>query len=183
MQRYARGDNSAFAELYSGMAPRLATFLRRVCGRQELAEDLAQETMLRIHRARGSFAANAAVVPWAYAIARNCYIDHMRAAKARIQVTMPTDQDGDAFVPEPTVGTESSAEAEQIARQTAETIERELNRMTMARREAFVLLRYEGMSVAEAAEVLGVTQSAVKLRAFHAYEAIRKALAETEETS
>ncbi len=183
MQRYAGGDDSAFSALYAGLAPRLTVFIRRICGRQDLADDLAQETLLRIHRARGSFASNAAVVPWAYAIARNCYIDHLRAARARIKLSTPTDDDGEPLVPEPAIGIEASAEEEQIARQTAEIIERELNRMTMARREAFVLLRYEGLSVAEAAEVLGATQSAVKLRAFHAYEAIRQALAEVERDS
>lgn len=48
--------------------------------------------------------------------------------------------------------------------------------MTPARREAFILLRYEGLSVAEAAAVVGATESAVKLRAFHAYEQLRRAL-------
>jgi RNA polymerase sigma-70 factor (ECF subfamily) len=180
MHRYANGDDAAFAELYAGLAPRLQVFLRRVCGKADLADDLAQETMLRIHRARGSFAPHAAVVPWAYAIARNCHIDHMRAVKARIRTATPTDDAGEPTVPEPVAGLEASAEQVQIARQTAEVIERELARMTVARREAFVLLRYEGLSVAEAAQVLGATPSAVKLRAFHAYEAIRKALAETD---
>jgi len=178
MHRYASGDDSAFQALYAGLSPRLTKFLRRICGRQDLAEDLAQETLLRIHRARGSFAANAAVVPWAYAIARNCHIDHMRAARARIKLAAPTGEDGESLVPEPAAGIEASAEEEQIARQTARIIEAELQRMTVARREAFVLLRYEGLSVVEAAEVLGATPSAVKLRAFHAYEAIRKALAD-----
>jgi RNA polymerase sigma-70 factor (ECF subfamily) len=180
MQRYATGDDAAFAQLHAGLAPRLSIFLRRVCGKRDLAEDLTQETLLRIHRARSSFAPHAAVVPWAYAIARNCYIDHMRATKARIKLTSPTDEDGEPLVPEPTAGIEASAEEAQIARQTAEIIERELRRMTVARREAFVLLRYEGLSVAEAAQVLGATPSAVKLRAFHAYEAIRKALSEVD---
>ena len=45
-----------------------------------------------------------------------------------------------------------------------------------AQREAFVLIRYEGMSVADTARILGATENAVKLRAFHAYEALRAAL-------
>ena len=175
MRRYADGDDEAFLALYQGLAPRLKIFLRRLCGQVELAEDLTQETMLRIHRARGSFARHAAVVPWALAIARNCHIDHLRAVRARIKVAHPTE--GETAMVEPVAGLESSAEERQIARQTAERIERELDRMTIARREAFVLLRYEGLSVSEAAQVLGATPSAVKLRAFHAYEAIRRALA------
>ncbi|HTU59175.1 MAG TPA: sigma factor-like helix-turn-helix DNA-binding protein, partial [Polyangiales bacterium] len=46
------------------------------------------------------------------------------------------------------------------------------------RREAFVLLRYEGLSVEAAAQVLGISEGAVKLRAFHAYELLRAALRE-----
>jgi RNA polymerase sigma-70 factor (ECF subfamily) len=65
-----------------------------------------------------------------------------------------------------------------IARQTATRVEMVLARLPVAQREAFVLLRYEGMSVIEAAEILGSTKSAVKLRAFRAYEALRASLDE-----
>jgi len=63
-----------------------------------------------------------------------------------------------------------------IARETAAIVETVLARLPAAQREAFVLLRYEGMSVQEAAEILGSTASAVKLRAFRAYEALRVSL-------
>jgi RNA polymerase sigma-70 factor, ECF subfamily len=53
--------------------------------------------------------------------------------------------------------------------------------MTAARREAFVMLRYEGLSVAVAAQIAGVSQGALKIRAFHAYELIRAALKEQAE--
>ena len=49
--------------------------------------------------------------------------------------------------------------------------------MTPARREAFVLLRYEGLSVAAAAQIVGISEGALKIRAFHAYEILRSALA------
>jgi RNA polymerase sigma-70 factor (ECF subfamily) len=55
--------------------------------------------------------------------------------------------------------------------------------MTPARREAFILLRYEGLSVAAAAQISGVTEGALKLRAFHAYETIRSALKAMEDTT
>jgi RNA polymerase sigma-70 factor (ECF subfamily) len=63
-----------------------------------------------------------------------------------------------------------------IARQTAALVESVLGKLAPAQREAFVLLRYEGMSVEDAAAVLGSTPTAVKLRAFRAYEALRAAL-------
>jgi RNA polymerase sigma-70 factor (ECF subfamily) len=58
-----------------------------------------------------------------------------------------------------------------------------LARLAPAQREAFVLLRYEGMSVDDAAAVLGSTPTAVKLRAFRAYEALRAALGASRDTN
>ena len=82
----------------------------------------------------------------------------------------------------PTVtGPEADSEQAAIARETAALVESVLARLPPPQREAFVLLRYEGMSVQEAAEVLGSTPTAVKLRAFRAYEALREALGRTRE--
>lgn len=170
MDRYADGDDAAFGKLFRDLAPRIRAFLQRLCGRRDLADDLMQETFLRMHRARGSFAQGRAVVPWTYAIARNCYLDHARA-KGR----MPVNGDVDVAC-ELATGRETNAEEELSARRAAECVERTLAKMTAARREAFVLLRYEGLSVETAAQVLGASESAVKVRAFHAYELLREAL-------
>jgi RNA polymerase sigma-70 factor (ECF subfamily) len=74
----------------------------------------------------------------------------------------------------------SSVEEESMARQSAEVVSRTLASMSAARREAFVLIRYEGMSVAAAAQIVGISEGALKIRAFHAYELLRGALAEME---
>jgi RNA polymerase sigma-70 factor, ECF subfamily len=175
MDRYADGDDKAFAVVFSGLSPRINGFLRRLGSTAELAQDLTQETFLRMHQARGHFAQGKSVVPWAYAIARNCYISHARSPKSRIgRNALDADQ------VEIRAGLETNAEATGIARQMAETVERTLLAMTPARREAFVLLRYEGLSVEAAAQVLGTTEGAVKVRAFHAYELIRAALKVTQ---
>ncbi len=170
MERYADGDDAAFAELFRGLFPRVRAFLQRLSGRQDVAEDLAQETFLRMHRARGSFAAGRSVVPWAYAIARNCYIDYARSKpKLPRAATELESLELDA-------GPSANAEELMLARRSAQVVEQTLAKMTVARREAFILLRYEGLSVAAAAEILGVTEGAVKLRAFQAYELLRAAL-------
>src|SRR5262245_24472581 len=67
MNRYAQGEQPAFAILYSGLEQKLRAFLTRLTGAPAVADDLLQETFMRIHRARGSFDSGAAVVPWAYA--------------------------------------------------------------------------------------------------------------------
>jgi len=170
MDRYADGDDAAFAYLFRELSPRLRAFLQRMSGRRDVADDLTQEAFLRMHRARGSFARGRAVVPWAYAIARNCYLDYARA-KSRSRVSADIDS-----VQELSTGPETNAEEELSARRDAECVERTLARMTPARREAFVLLRYEGLSVEVAAQVLGISEAALKVRAFHAYELLREAL-------
>lgn len=171
MHRYADGESAAFAEVHAALAPRLRLFLRRLGCTLDIAEDLTQETFLRMHHARGSFAQGKQVAPWAYAIARNCFISHARSSKAKL---MRASVDAERV--ELTVRG-SSGEEETMARQSAEVVERTLLAMTPARREAFVLLRYEGMSVAAAAQIVGISEGALKIRAFHAYELLRAALA------
>ena len=179
MSRYADGDATAFNAVFRGLAPRIRAFLQRLSGRADVAEDLTQETFLRMHRARGSFTHGRSVVPWAYAIARKCYIDYARV-KAKLSLS-PTD----VSELEVAAGPATCAEEIAVAKQSARTVEQALAQMTVARREAFILLRYEGMSVETAAQVLGISEGAVKLRAFHAYELLRAALnpASTEEAS
>lgn len=171
MQRYAEGDDSAFAEVFAALTPRLRAFLWRLSGSPELADDLIQETLLRMHHARGSFAEGRRVAPWAYAIARNCWISHARSAQTRL-----ARASGELNELELAAGPGASGEEASIARQSARVVERALARMTEARREAFVLLRYEGMSVSAAAQIVGISEGALKIRAFHAYEIIRGAL-------
>jgi RNA polymerase sigma-70 factor, ECF subfamily len=183
MHRYAQGEQAAFAILYDGLEQKLRAFLTRLTGAPVIADDLLQETFMRIHRARGSFETGAAVVPWAYAIARNAWLDHVRAAKVRGEKMRAKSTDESRAAGEASTGPDADSEQLAIARQTAALVESILGRLAPAQREAFVLLRYEGMSVEDAAAVLGSTPTAVKLRAFRAYEALRAALGQARGTS
>jgi RNA polymerase sigma-70 factor, ECF subfamily len=173
MARYADGDASAFQEVFERLAPRLQRFLRRLGSSNALADDLLQETFFKMHQARGNFSPGMPVAPWAYTIARNCYLDAVRSAKRRPQLL--GDSQG-ISLSEPHAPPDADAEQRLIGRQAGEAVERALHKMTAMRREAFILLRYEGLSVAAAAEVLGASESAVKLRAFQAYKLIREEL-------
>ncbi len=173
MDRYASGDSRAFTALHRALHPRLLAYLTRMSGSSVNASDLVQETFLRMHRARATFAAGGAVLPWAYAIARNVAVDHARAARLRETERLPSD-------PGPEMVDRGGADAESaaIAAQGARVVEAVLARLPPAQRDAFILIRYEGLSVHDAAAVLGATPTAVKLRAFRAYEALRAALDE-----
>ena len=170
MERYAGGDDGAFAEVYDGLAPRLYGFLLRHSRDRAKAEDIVQQTMLQIHRARGRFLPGAEVIPWAFAIARRLLIDSHR--RGHREVLAPTDDEvGDLLV-----SLDAGADEIAIAKETAAQIGAELSRLPENQRVAFELIKQEGLSVAEAAQVLGTTVAAVKLRAHRAYESLRAAL-------
>jgi len=175
MDRYARGEDTAFDDLYRQGAPKVRGFLLRLCGDAALADDLCQEAFLRVHRARGSFAAGGAALPWLLAIARNAFLDQTRRARVRPRAGASDDaleqHEGPA-------GTR--ADEELAAREMEAVVRRTLQLLPVSQREAFILLRFEGLRVSEAAEVLGASESAVKIRAFRAYEALREALKSAE---
>ncbi len=175
MERYADGDDRAFVELYRLGAPRVRGFLLRLCGDAALADDLTQETFVRVHRARGAFEASSAALPWFFAIARNAFVDHRRREQTRRGVSAPLPP-GDAGPPEAEAPPSGRGDEALAASEVLDLVKKTLDALTPIQREAFVLVRFEGLSIAEAAQVLGATEAAVKVRAFRAYEALREAL-------
>jgi RNA polymerase sigma-70 factor (ECF subfamily) len=168
MERYAAGDDAAFAAVYDKIAPRLYGYLLRQTRERSRAEDLVQQTMLHIHRARTRFIPGAEVTPWAFAIARRLLLDGLRRAKREVA---PSEED-----PDSALATGDAADEMVQARELAARIAAVLAKLPESQRVAFELLKQEGLTVAEAAEVLGTTAAAVKLRAHRAYEALRLAL-------
>ena len=177
MERYAQGDDTAFGEIYDDLAPRLARYFRRHTSSTSLVEDLVQQTLLHIHRARGSFIPGARVLPWAFAISRRLLIDTSRRSSRELLLSEA----------ELLGKTQSLASAEwggdQLlhARRLAERLARVLADLPEGQRAAYELLKHDGLSIAQAAEVLGVSPGAVKVRAHRAYEALRAVLRESGE--
>jgi RNA polymerase sigma-70 factor (ECF subfamily) len=168
MERYAAGDDTAFAAVYDALADRLHAYLRRHVRDLHGCDDLLQETFLRMHKARGTFVTGAAVLPWAFAIARRLVVD--RARRDRLA---PAGVDDDPVTLLP-AGDRPEHVVE--AREAARRLGRALARLPESQRTAFELLKQDGLTLAEAAAVLGVSVTAVKLRAHRAYESIRAAL-------
>ena len=101
MDQYADGDSEAFSTLYDILAPRLFAFLHRQTRDRAGTEDLVQQTLLKLHCARSSFARGGEVFPWAFAIARRLVIDAYRRGKyaeVLLDNETPTDErvSGDA---------------------------------------------------------------------------------------
>jgi len=171
MDRYASGSDAAFGEVYDAVAPRIFGYLRRHTKDTALAEDLVQQTLLQMHRARGTFIPGSSVLPWAFAIARRLLIDELRRSRRNVLAGAQPGVMGDGHT-----SVEPSPDGVAEAQELAARLQRELVRLPESQRVAFELMRIDGLSHMEAAEVLGATVNAVKLRAHRAYLALRAVL-------
>jgi RNA polymerase sigma-70 factor, ECF subfamily len=178
MERYSNGDEAAFAELYDAVAPRLLGFLRKGTRDGAAADDLMQQTFLHIHRERGSFIPGARVMPWAYAIARRLMIDDARRRSVEQRLFSEAVSDENRLTREPAAAT-PAVEDLLDARRLEGRVQRRIETLPEAQRTAYRLLQEEALSLKVAAEVLGTSVTAVKLRAHRAYKALRTALRET----
>lgn len=165
MERYVDGDGEAFEELFHQVAPKLYSYLLRLTRNRERAEDLVQITFAKVHKARASYLRGAPVVPWVLAIARRSFFDERRRAKARHE-----DLTYDGVVPEPRL------QPEGVPNDVSDSLEQALARLPESYREAIELTKFTGLSVAETAQVLGTTETAVKLRVHRGYNQLRAEL-------
>jgi len=174
MRRYAVGEEDVFAQLYPLMAPRLYRFCLRLVARKPEADDLLQETFLRVHRARATYMVGANVLHWAFAIARSVHLDRLRYRRRHPEElgSARDAAENDRLHADGRHGPEAGMQA----RDLLDVVTRELNKMSEKNRVAYILLREEELSVKEAAAVLGATTDVVKQRAHRAYEHLRAAL-------
>jgi RNA polymerase sigma-70 factor, ECF subfamily len=171
MDRCADGDDAAFRKVYDIARPRLFAFFARQVRDHAAAEDLVHETLWRMYAARETFERGADVWPWAFAIARRLLIDaHRRSNTDPLFVSVAYDPDLLEL------RGESSSDAGALLDELTSVLRAELAQIPESHRAAFELIRFDGMSVAQAAEVLGATTSATKVRAHRVYQRLREAL-------
>jgi RNA polymerase sigma-70 factor, ECF subfamily len=179
MGRYCDGDAGAFRALYALVAPRLLGYLTRMAGDRPAAEDILQQTFLKVHRARAAYVRGANPMPWLYAIARRTFLDDVR--RRGRSGGHPRSHDGArepvASLLGNAVGLESSRHDEVPEPELVAAALAELQKLPPAQREAVVLTKLDGKSIAEAAEIAGTTTGALKVRAHRGYAALRRALA------
>jgi RNA polymerase sigma-70 factor (ECF subfamily) len=168
MERYADGDDGAFGDVYDELAPRLHRYALRETGSRSAADDTVQQALLQIHSARGRFVRGAAVLPWAYAIARRLLLDgHRNAARwASLGEEALLDHANADALPADDLLDRRRREA---------ALAQDLRFLPPKQRDAFCMVKVEGLSIADAAGVLGITEGNVKVRVHRAAEALRAA--------
>lgn len=166
MAAYADGDRRAFALLFQRWAPRLHGFFLRSLSEPAAADDLLQQTFLNIHRARRSFRPLSPLRGWLFGIAAHALHDELRRRK-RAPLASESEQES--------VALEAAADAPLPVemQERAGAVRAALERLPESQRAVLYLHRFEEMSFAEIAGVLGTSEGAIKLRAFRAYERLR----------
>jgi len=164
MLAYRAGDESALADLYGRWAPPLLRFLERMVRERAVAEELMQETFIRVHGARDRYAAEARFSTWLFRIARNLALNELDRTRNRAP-HFSTDGDERDGAPRPGLALVSpgpSALAIVEARRDNERMEAWLAELPERQRSALWLAAVEGYSYEEIAGILETTSASVK---------------------
>ena len=177
--KIARGlrerDMQLVADLVERCQHRLVRYLLYLTGRREYAEDLAQETWVRVLQRGSQYNGRQRFDPWLFAIARNLAIDYLRKKRKGVQTaSLPNDRD--AMLLLPTSGPspfEAAARSEDAIRLAGQ-----LQILSPLYREALLLRFQEDLSLAEIAQVLGAPVTTVTSRIYRGLAALRSAFEE-----
>jgi RNA polymerase sigma-70 factor (ECF subfamily) len=146
-------------------------------GNEEDANDLAQETFVRVFRARDSFRANEKFSTWLYTIATNLARNHFRWRSRHPNVSLEAESPETEQTLGSTIPAGDPAPNEQaLATERAAAVRAAVGRLPEDLREAIVLCEWEERSVAEAAVILEATPKAVESRLYRARQILRERL-------
>jgi RNA polymerase sigma-70 factor (ECF subfamily) len=163
MSLYQQADEEAATALIRRVTPLLRRYFLVQAPNRRYADDLVQETWMRIHRARHTYRRGAPALPWILAIARYASLDYHRKARR-----LETRERQVSVLPE-------------IAPHVSENegspdIDAMLSTLPERQREVIVMLKVSGMSIEEVARATSSSVGAVKQKAHRAYEKLRATL-------
>ena len=158
----ANGDQDAFAFLVRAYQAPVWRFLCRLVGDRTLAEDVTQETFIRVYTRLPTFGFRSKFSTWTFAIARNAGIDALRARTRRSRLDQElTDEERHKGQPQPRVDLD---------------LEVAIAGLPSKLKEAFLVVEVVGLRYEEAAVVLRIPVGTVKSRLHHARKALVQAL-------
>lgn len=170
---YLHGDSSATRTLFSEFLRVLGAYFKMRINSDSEAEDLVQATLLKIHFARDRFDPKQSLKTWIFTIASRSLIDHWRGSATEIEIQEPSlDGEGDSEL--------ESAPSQLLDPAMKTELTQDLNRAlkTLKPMDRSIVYLYgvEGLSMAEIAQALSISEGAAKIRAHRAYLELRKQL-------
>lgn len=168
--RLRAGDPDAFDVVHDAYHARLYNFLARLSRHRDVAEDLLEETWLRLVATAGRLQADTRLGPLLYTVARNLFYSYCRSRY------LDESRAASLIGLWPTVVARPSPFEEVAARELERLVERALARMPAQHREVLLLVGVEGLTPAEAAAICGVTPETLRQRLSRARVSLDRAL-------
>ncbi len=147
------GDAAAYHQFLKALSAHLrAYFRKRLFQRSDEVEDLVQDTLLAVHNQRHTYRADQPLTAWVHAIARYKLIDLLRARASGESLNVPLDDELELF-----------AASDTEAREAKKDLGTLLAGLPDRQRLPIVHVKLEGLSVVEAAQLTGMSESAIKI--------------------
>jgi RNA polymerase sigma-70 factor (ECF subfamily) len=175
MARYRDGDAQAFDALYRRHKGPLYRYMLRQCHTAAVAEELFQDVWMKLIHARLRYEARAKFTTYLYHLAHNRLIDHYRRQSTGLPLSYDDDPD-DPLMERVADDPLQQPDNELARRRQAQALMQQLAALPEAQREAFLLREESGLSLAQIAEVTGVTAETVKSRLRYALAKLRHGL-------
>lgn len=166
MLEYQQADRKSAEALMEALIPVLSRFFMTTADGRQACDDLVQETLLRIHRARHSYRASSPVLPWVFAIARHVRVDQYRRKQRRAVREEAV---------EPGVLEAHPAPSDSKAGDLPE-FETLMGYLPESQQQVVTMLKVLGMSVEEVARATSSSVGSVKQKAHRAYDRLRAVL-------
>ena len=170
------GDSDAFHTLVDRHSRAVYRLAYRMTGSAQDAEDVVQETFLRAYKQLGRFESRANFGTWLHRIAVNCSIDLIRARPYREAAHDAPDLEQFGAALESGDATGTSPERLMLSTEVHERISGAMSGLSAMERAAFTLRHFEGRSIEEISQSLGLKTNATKHSIFRAVKKMRAAL-------
>jgi RNA polymerase sigma-70 factor (ECF subfamily) len=171
VRRLRAGDSAAFDEIYAVFNNRLLSFLTRMASNRSIAEDLLEETWLRLVSSAEDLRADTRLGPWLFTVARNLYVSYCRSRLREIAYTADLVLLWPGELPRTPFDTASFNELE-------EHLEAAIAQLPPTYREAILLVCVEQLRPVDAAAVCGISAELFRQRLKRARESISRFITE-----
>ena len=181
MVLYQQGEVRAFEVLLARHRRPVFNFILRFIGDKETAEDLLQESFMRVIRGADAYKRQAKFTTWLYTIARNLCVDQTRRRKHRkhasLDAPMGSDEDSGTLL-DVVAGNELASDRKTVNKELFATMEKAIANLAEDQREVFLMREFLDLPFKQIAEVVGVAENTVKSRMRYALEKLRLELDE-----
>ena len=180
MQRFQQGESEAFRVLLERHRGGVYNFVLRHVGNQTAAEDVLQDTFLRVVQGAHRYKLESKFTTWLYTIARNLCVDRARKMKFRRHKSLdqPTGSDEGAPLGDRIPDTRAVTDRAAIGSELQVRLSAAIATLKEDQREVFLMREYSNLPFKEIAEIVGVPENTVKSRMRYALEHLRHELSE-----